>query len=42
MPEPQIESDAILEELVDDYLARLWRGERPEVAGYVARYPELA
>ena len=42
MPEPQIESDAILEELVDDYLERLRRGERPAVAEYVARYPELA
>ncbi len=42
MPDNRVQSEAILEDLVDDYLERLRRGEQPEVAEYVERHPDLA
>src|SRR5438105_3565109 len=42
MTEADSRSEGLLEGLVDDYLARLRRGERPTVAEYADRYPELA
>jgi len=34
--------DALLKELVEEYLVRLRRGERPSIAEYARRHPELA
>ncbi|MFI5459935.1 MAG: protein kinase [Isosphaerales bacterium] len=34
--------DTLLKELVEDYLSRLRRGERPPIAEYARRHPELA
>lgn len=42
MAETDARLDALLKELVEEFLVRLRRGERPPVADYVQRHPELA
>ena len=42
MAETDARLDALLRELVEEFLARLRRGERPPIAEYVERHPELA
>ena len=35
-------AEALMGELVDEFLTRLGRGERPDVEEYARRYPQLA
>ena len=35
-------SDSLLSELIDEYLERLSRGEKPNIESYAIRYPQLA
>ncbi len=42
MSESDARHEALLKQLVDEYLGRLRRDERPKIADYVARHPELA
>ena len=42
MAETDARLDALLKELVEEHLVRLRRGERPPIAEYIQRHPELA
>ena len=42
---PELEdapAEALMGQVVDDFLSRLQRGERPEIEAYVQRHPQLA
>jgi eukaryotic-like serine/threonine-protein kinase len=42
LPTHDSSAEALLGEILDDFLERLDRGERPEVTAYARRYPQLA
>ncbi len=39
---PDVSAEVLMGQVVKEFLDRLHRGERPEIEGYVRRYPQLA